>query len=219
MNTPRKKTSKSKPKMTIRSRASQHGGRKSVEEKRAELEDAVSSSDERMLDAVNSYFEKTIGKRPVKNVTSHVHFDDEEKEDEITSEKTVQTSVRLSNRLLKEISIQAQTSGLSQQEWMRRQFESAIVDQEAKIPAGVSPPASVSHEGLSTSGKISKKQMNVRLEPTLFQAVIEASEEADVRRNDWLRAAVVKALRDGLDVVAELEPYQATQDDPLTNDP
>ena len=47
--------------------------------------------------------------------------------------------------------------------------------------------------------------MGLRLEDSLFDAVIEAAEEAGVPRNDWLRAAVVKAIEEGLDVRTLLE--------------
>ncbi|WP_367278043.1 YdcH family protein [uncultured Roseobacter sp.] len=118
----------------------------------------------------------------------------------------VQRSVRLSETLLEAVQNAARDAGLSQQEWMRRQFAAGAAKQSPPPVKGGSSPQSVKVEGLSTSGKVHKKQVGLRLEDSLFDAVVGAADEAGVPRNDWLRAAVVKAIEEGLDVRALLEP-------------
>lgn len=125
----------------------------------------------------------------------------------------VQRSLRLSEDLLLEVEAAAKASGISQQEWMRRQFKAALEGFEQPEPSGASVDRHVEHEGLSTTMKVPKKQMNLRLEPTVLEAVAKAVEEAGVPRNDWLRAAVIKALVEGLDVYETLEPERKTDVD------
>mgnify|MGYP001802999292 CR=1 FL=1 len=125
----------------------------------------------------------------------------------------VQRSLRLSEELSHAVEAAARASGLSQQEWMRRQFRVALSDFQPNEPSGTSEGHYVPHEGLSTTAKVPKKQINLRLEEPLFAAVMRAVEEADVPRNDWLRAAVVRARVEGLDVHETLEPGRQSEQD------
>lgn len=129
--------------------------------------------------------------------------------------KTVQRSLRLSEGLSQGVESAARASGLSQQEWIRRLFEAAVDHEAPSSPTGKSGQLEISHEGLSTTAKTPKKQMNLRLEEEVFEAVVQAASLADVPRNDWLRAAVIQALKTGLDVHETLEPHR----DDFTQDP
>lgn len=128
---------------------------------------------------------------------------------EIDDGEIIQRPVRLSEALLDAVDGAAQTAGVSRQEWMRQQFIAGVTGQPPAKPSGKSTSRMAKVEGLSTSGKVHKKQMGLRLEDSLFDAVVDAAKEAGVPRNDWLRAAVVKAIEEGLDIHALLEPNPA----------
>jgi predicted DNA binding CopG/RHH family protein len=119
----------------------------------------------------------------------------------------VTRSVRMSSDLLDGIRDAAHAEGVSQEEWMRRQYMKGIgVKEPPAPPSGRSSSSSPRFAGLSVSERSSKKQIALRLEPELLDAFERAAKESGFPKNDWLRAAIVKALDEGLDVRAVLEP-------------
>jgi uncharacterized protein (DUF4415 family) len=119
----------------------------------------------------------------------------------------VTRSVRMSAELLEGIRDAAHSEGVSQEEWMRRQYIKGIGEKQPPAPpSGRSSSASPRFSGLSVSERTPKKQVALRLEPELLEAFEHAANESGFPKNDWLRAAIVKALDEGLDVRAVLEP-------------
>lgn len=54
---------------------------------------------------------------------------------------------------------------------------------------------------------LSKKQVNLRLDPELLQIVEAAAEQSGLNRTSWMTAAFIRAAREeGFDVPGELEP-------------
>lgn len=120
------------------------------------------------------------------------------------------TSLRLREGMLEATKDAARRAGVSQQRWMRDQFRRGILGADA-VPqrTGVSSAQEPRFAGLSSSKRVKKNAVSLRLEEELQAAVEAAVEESGFKSNDWLRAALVKALTEGLDVRAVLEPQSA----------
>lgn len=118
-----------------------------------------------------------------------------------------QRSIRLSEALLRAIKEEAQKKGVSQQEWMRLQFMKGVAGESSTAePTGKSSPRMPVFGGLSSSGRLKKNPVALRLEPELEAEVDAAVNQSGFKKNDWIRAALVKALLEGLDVQVTLEP-------------
>jgi len=127
-----------------------------------------------------------------------------------TDDRVTRRSLVLSERLADEIKRTASEQGVSQQDWMRTLLENGISGTPGLAStARGSSPRKFTFSGLSTSAKSPKTKVSLRLEHELSAAVEAAVREANVAKNDWLRAAIVKALVEGLSVVSLLEPSVA----------
>lgn len=150
-----------------------------------------------------------IGQEDLEYVKNSVRQHEQNEIDLENNEKRdAPINARIPRSLREEMKRAARDAGMSQEDWLIHQISSGVEGQ-ASIRSRTSPPMHVEFAGLSTNRRVQKKPFALSLEPSLAEAVNQAHRAAGFAKNDWLRAAIVKSLSDGLDVQEILEPSAA----------
>lgn len=117
-------------------------------------------------------------------------------------------SARIPSSLKLEMKRAAKAQGMSQEDWLINQL-AAATGARVEIADGKTVETKVPFAGPSSSERIKKEPVTLRLEPPLLDALNQALSGSGAKRNDWIRASIVKSLKEGLDVRGTLTVVDA----------
>lgn len=116
---------------------------------------------------------------------------------DVLSNESLEQRSNLREALMRAVEEMARLDGVPVRNWLVDQFQLGHTEVTGRAPQTA---------GLSSNSRVKKNAVSLRLEPELEQALSAATRASGFKQNDWLRAAIVKALVEGLEVEKLLEP-------------